>query len=179
MSAELNVLKIVSERLAAAGLDFMLTGSFALTFYATPRMTRELDFVVALRITDVETLADLFSPDFFVDAALVQAAITDQRLFNMMHYQSGIKIDVIVRKDAEYRLLEFARRVPFDLAGSTSWIVTKEDLILSKLVWAQAGASELQMRDVRTLLIEPLDREYLHTWAPQLGVATLPREILG
>lgn len=45
MSSELDVLRIVSERLEAAGLAFMLTGSLAMSYYATPRMTRDLDLV--------------------------------------------------------------------------------------------------------------------------------------
>ncbi len=43
MLEELEVLKIVSERLEAAQLPFMLTGSFAMAYYGKPRMTRDLD----------------------------------------------------------------------------------------------------------------------------------------
>ena len=42
MLEELEVLKIVSERLEAAQLP-MLTGSFAMAYYGKPRMTRDLD----------------------------------------------------------------------------------------------------------------------------------------
>jgi hypothetical protein len=43
MDSELDVLRLVGERLGASGLPFMLTGSFAMAYYATPRMTRDLD----------------------------------------------------------------------------------------------------------------------------------------
>ena len=49
MLEELEVLRMVSERLEAARLPFMLTGSFALAYYGKPRMTRDLDIVVSLR----------------------------------------------------------------------------------------------------------------------------------
>lgn len=48
MIGELDVLSIVSERLDTAGLPFMLTGSYAMAWYTTPRMTRDLDIVVAM-----------------------------------------------------------------------------------------------------------------------------------
>jgi len=51
MTEELDVLRIISERLRAADVAFMLTGSFALGYYGKPRMTRDLDFVVALMET--------------------------------------------------------------------------------------------------------------------------------
>ena len=50
MHAELEVLKIVSERLEAAHIPYMLTGSFAMAYYGQPRMTRDLDLVVALAV---------------------------------------------------------------------------------------------------------------------------------
>jgi hypothetical protein len=43
MTEELDVLRIISERLRAADFPFMLTGSFALGYYGKPRMTRDLD----------------------------------------------------------------------------------------------------------------------------------------
>jgi len=53
MTGELDVLRRVSQVLDEAGLDYMLTGSMALAYYATPRMTRDIDIVIALhRIAD-------------------------------------------------------------------------------------------------------------------------------
>ncbi len=177
MTTELEVLRIVSARLSDCGLPFMLTGSFALAYYATPRMTRDLDLVVALEERKVGILIAAFAPDFYVDADAALDAVRNERLFNLMHLDSGIKVDLIVRKGAEYRQIEFARRQPVDLAGVQTWIVTREDLILSKLVWAHATQSELQMRDVRQLMGERVDIDYLHRWAPVLGVAELLEQV--
>ena len=96
-----------------------------------------------------------------------------------MHFASGIKVDLIVRKDSEYRHVEFARRKAVDLAGVSTWIASREDLILSKLVWAREANSELQRRDVATLLGESVDRKYLDHWAARLGVAEILEEITG
>jgi len=74
-------------------------------------------------------------------------AVRAERLFSLMHLASGIKVDLIVRKAAPYRQLEFSRRQPVDLAGIKTWIVSREDLILSKLVWARDSGSELQLRE--------------------------------
>lgn len=90
---------------------------------------------------------------------------------------SGIKVDLIVRKGSEYRQVEFARRREVTMAGVKTWIVSREDLILSKLVWAADSNSELQLRDVRSLLDDNVDRKYLEQWAGRLGVAELMRKI--
>ena len=171
MLEELEVLKIVSERLEAAQLPFMLTGSFAMAYYGRPRMTRDLDIVVSLGEDDVSGLVAVLSPDFYIDADSVRSAVASRRLFNLMHFATGIKVDLIVRKGAEYRQVEFARRRPVELSDVRTWIVSREDLILSKLVWAKDSGSELQYRDVRTLLDESMDRAYLQHWAARLDVA--------
>lgn len=178
MLEELEVLKIVSERLEAAQLPFMLTGSFAMAYYGKPRMTRDLDLVVSLGEDDVASIVAALSPDFYIDADSVRSAVISQRLFNLMHYATSIKVDLIVRKSSEYRQVEFARRQPVQMNGVSTWIVSREDLILSKLVWAKDSGSELQRRDVRTLGDKSMDRAYLDRWAARLGVADALAEII-
>jgi hypothetical protein len=178
MTTELEVLGLVSDRLTAASVPFMLTGSFALAYYATPRMTRDLDIVVALDERDVEPLVTAFASDFYVDADAARTAVLTERMFNLMHLESGVKVDFIVRKSNEYRQVEFARRKPVAIASVRTWIVSCEDLILSKLVWALQSNSELQRRDIRQLLVGSIDRDYVRKWAQQLGVTTLLDELL-
>jgi hypothetical protein len=175
---ELDVLRIVSERLSAQGLDYMLTGSFAMAWYATPRMTRDLDIVVALKETDVDALVDALLPDFYVDRDAASLAVRTERLFNLMHLASGIKVDLIIRKASEYRQVEFARRVLVRSGDLQAWVVTREDLILSKLEWARETGSELQKRDVLALLAGPVDMSYLGYWAERIGVARELEETL-
>jgi hypothetical protein len=155
----------------------MLTGSFALGYYGKPRMTRDLDFVVALMEQHVDGLVKAFSPDFYIDEDAARSAVRSQRMFNLMHLGSAIKVDLIVRKDSEYRQVEFARRKAVELAGVSTWITSREDLILSKLVWARDSNSELQRRDVRTLLDDSVDWSYLREWAPKLDVGEMLDEI--
>jgi hypothetical protein len=178
MLNELDVLRLVSHRLTVAKFQFMLTGSFALAYYATPRMTRDLDMVVALRSEDVGRLTRAFAVDFFLDPADVRAAIAAERMFNLMHLESGIKVDFIVRKQTEYRRLEFSRRVAVQLSGVETFIVSREDLILSKLVWSAESKSEMQRRDIVSLLHPGLDHVYLRRWAESLGVLTALEQVL-
>ncbi len=142
MLEELKVLRVVSERLEAAQLPFMLTDSFAMAYYGKPRMTRDLDIVVSLGEDDVRGIVAALSPDFYIDADSVRSAVVSQRLFSLMHLATSIKVDLIVRKGSEYRQVEFARRQPVQMHGVKTWIVSREDLILSKLVWAQDSGSE-------------------------------------
>src|SRR5262245_54377315 len=101
MLEELEVLKIVNERMEATQLPFMLTGSFAMAYSSKPRMTRDLDIVVSLGEDDVNSLVAALSPDFYIDVDSVRSAVASQRLFNLMHLATSMKVDLIVRKSSE------------------------------------------------------------------------------
>jgi len=49
-------------------------------------------------------------------------------------------------------------------------MASREDLILSKLLWARDASSELQMRDVQALLEDSVDQAYLNEWVLKLAV---------
>lgn len=178
MTTELDVLRRVSAGLSAQGLPFMLTGSFAMAHYVTPRMTRDIDIVVALKREDIDAMVSEFAAEFYLDADAGRSAIEAERLFNMIHQASGIKLDLIVRKSSDYRLVEFDRRQRANLGTVDTWIVSREDLILSKLVWARDSQSAMQRRDVELLLQgDDLDKGYLRLWASRLGVDTVLNEL--
>ncbi|HEX9673933.1 MAG TPA: hypothetical protein VGA12_10895 [Burkholderiales bacterium] len=178
MTAELDVLQDAVMRLERAGIPYMLTGSIALSYYAQPRMTRDIDLVVELSGRDAKSVAALFSPDYYVAEADIGRAMATQGMFNVLHLEKVVKLDLIVRKDSAYRIHEFGRRQRIRLPGFEAWIASREDLILSKLVWAKDASSEVQLRDVRALLAGGADRTYLQRWAAELSVAELLKRTL-
>jgi hypothetical protein len=179
VSAELEVLQDAIARLERAGIPYMLTGSVAASYYAQPRMTRDVDVVVELVGQDPKSIAQLFAGDYYVSQDDVERAIATQTMFNVLHLGKLVKLDLIVRKDTRYRRQEFERRRRVQMPDFAAWIVSKEDLILSKLVWAKESGSELQMRDVRALLAGGADTAYLREHADELSVAGLLETCLG
>ena len=179
MKTELDVLRDVSQRLESGGVEFMLTGSMAMNFYAQPRMTRDIDLVVKLASNQTESFIHLFESEYYVDRHAVATAIAHRSVFNLIHNETIIKFDCIILKDQQYRQEEFARRKKIRLGDFETWIVTREDLILSKLHWAKDSKSELQFRDVKNLLSPDCDMPYLYSRAEELGVKSLLKEMAG
>lgn len=179
MSEQLDVLKIVAQRLEKAGIPYMLSGSVAMNFYAQPRMTRDIDIVVELLPKDARRISTLFSSDFYVDEQDVQESIQNHGIFNVIHTHWMVKVDFIVRKELEYRKEEFRRRRSIPLDEAKLCVVAPEDLILSKLDWGKDSRSELQLKDARNLIssVQDLDWEYLMHWSKQLGLTELLDEV--
>jgi hypothetical protein len=179
VSDELDVLKSVTAQLEGAGIPYMVTGSMAANFYAVPRMTRDIDIVIELSEREVDRVTRLFQQEFYIDRDMVQRAVRDHAMFNMIHNALVVKVDCVVRKETEYRREEFSRRRAVSVAGQRVFIVSPEDLILSKLDWAKESRSQMQLDDVRNLLrsVQGLDTEYLNRWADRLGLTTLYQEV--
>lgn len=177
MASEIDIVGDVSRRLRKLGIPHMLTGSVAMTYYAEPRMTRDIDFVIDAGIAHVGAIVTEFGGDYYVDEGAVGEAVRDRSIFNMIHRRSVTKVDCVIRKDSEYRRLEFERRVFADIGGVSTHLVRKEDLILSKLVWAKPSRSEMQLRDVRNLMSTGYDRGYVDEWKDRLGVGELLEEL--
>jgi hypothetical protein len=178
IETELDVLRDVSQRLEGAGIAFMLTGSVAMNHYAQPRMTRDIDLVVALDQTHTEAFVKLFETDYFLDRRSIASAINRRTMFNLIHTDSVIKVDCVVLKSDEYRQQEFARRKLITIGDFHTWIVSREDLVLSKLIWSRESKSEMQFRDVRNLLTTGCDIVYLRSHASALGVGDVLEDFL-
>src|SRR5436305_10808569 len=154
----------------------MLTGSMAMNYYAQPRMTPDIDLIVAMGAPDVNRIINLFQSDYYVSREALVSAIAQRSMFNIIHNESVIKVDFIIKKESPYRSVEFARRSKVVIGDFSVWIVSKEDLVISKLCWAQDSHSELQLRDVRNLAATGCDRAYVEKWTTELGLAKLWQE---
>jgi hypothetical protein len=176
VSEELEVLRVVVDRLKGADVSHMLTGSVAMAWYAQPRQTRDIDIVVDLPESKIDVVVAAFSPDFYIDRDMVLDEVRRHGMFNMIEDAAAMKVDMIIRKDDSYASEAFQRRRSVEIThGLALDIISAEDLVLSKLAWAKEGESDLQLRDVRNLLrsVADLDRAYVTRWAGLLGLSAL------
>ena len=173
-----DVLKDFSSRLEQLGIEYMLTGSMALVHYAVPRTTADIDIVVELEADDALKFIKEFERDYYIPSNRVRDAISRKTMFNVLNQETVIKIDCVIRKNDEFQMEVFSNRRRVNYAGFDVWIIGKEGLILSKLNWAKNTHSEMQMRDVASILRNGYDENYVRTWAKKLGIEDLLNECL-
>jgi hypothetical protein len=155
-------------------IEYMLSGSLALNVYTVPRMTRDIDIVISLKESEIQTFLELFPEDqFYFSLPAIKEAVQNYGMFNIIDFQSSYKLDLIVLKPDNYRQTEFQRRVRSEVLGFGVYLVCPEDLILSKLIWIQELMSDRQMDDLKHLLaLKDLDWDYLIGWAQTLQLKT-------
>ena len=173
--------------LAIAGLlnkhkiPYLLTGSFASSFYGYPRATHDIDFIVEVNPQSLKKLAAVlptlgrayvFSRREFVSG-------NAPRMVNVYHKKTGIKIDFWVTETSKFKQ-ELARRRQTQFDREKLALVSPEDLILTKLLWCKEIRSERHFNDCAGIWIVQkgkLDEHYLRRRARELSVSDLLAEI--
>ena len=141
-------------------------------------MTRDIDLVVAFYLNDAARITEVLGTDYYVSSEAAREAVVHQTSFNAIHEVTLIKVDFMVRKREDYRLHEFTRRMRVRVEGFELWVVSKEDLTLSKLHRARESVSERQLSDVENLIATGCDEEYLRTWSAALNLTDMLTRVL-
>jgi hypothetical protein len=168
------LLTLAAEFFDRNNIAYALTGSQASIAYGEQRFTADIDVVVKLDQRKLAAiLASFPSPEFYVSEVAATNAVTNGGQFNIIHPDSGQKIDVIVPRDPAWPD-DFVRRRQMLLENHVRvWFVSPEDLILRKMGFFQEGGSEKHLRDIASMLRisgKAIDREYIDQWAAALGL---------
>lgn len=172
------VLRDFAARVERIGVDYMLTGSMAMLKYATPRFTMDIDIVIDLTAENAGRVIEVLESDYYVPRQAAKLAIARKGMFNAIHQDSAFKIDLVVCKDSEFHQTAFANRRRIEYTDFDVWIISKDDLIVSKLWWAKDSLSEVQMRDVKNLMRTGCGVDYIRSWTEKLGAENLFNQCL-
>ena len=161
-------------------IAYMVTGSVASSFHGRPRTTFDLDIVIDPTQRQLEEFLSRLGDEYYVSSAAAREAYEQRGMFNVIDYETGVKTDLILRKNRNFSQREFDRRKRESLMGVSGYVVTAEDSILSKLEWSKLGESGRQVSDVIDIcrVNSDLDVEYLRDWAEHLGIADLLSQVL-
>jgi hypothetical protein len=176
----IDVALLVADALEACGLQYVVGGSVASSVSGEPRTTMDVDFVVAISEADVDRVVERLAPAFYIDAGAIRRAIRQRSTVNIIHQQTGIKVDLFVAGGGplDHRQLQRRRRVQVSEGPRYLYVHTPEDILLQKLRWFRMGGetSDRQWRDILGLLIvqgQNLDLNYVRDGAEAVAVADL------
>lgn len=165
----------VARVLDAMGLPYAVGGSMASMRYGEPRFTNDIDIVVELPSSRVEEFARHFPvEEFYLSTDAAQQAIRFRSQFNIIHPESGLKVDVILPPADAHGQTQLERaRDAEAMPGERVRYASPEDVIIRKLLYYQEGGSSKHLRDIASMLKisrEDIDREEIGRWADELGV---------
>jgi hypothetical protein len=174
-----DVIALLVELFEKYKISYILTGSFAGSYWGYPRATHDVDFLVEVESKGSERLISMLKglgKDFEISFSQAENAIKTKWFFNIFHRETDLKIDFWVAKDSDFEKNKFNRKVYTKVFDRKIAIVSAEDLVLTKLRWIKEVYSERHFRDCVGILKRQkgnLDEKYLVKNAEKLGVAKL------
>lgn len=160
--------------LEAAGIPYMLTGSYASSLHSIPRATRDLDIIIfPNRDQLTRFLQSLPSSEYHSDPVDAIDALRHRGQFNIIDYATGWKVDFIIPSFDEFQIEEFERRQVIEVNGLQLSVASPEDIVIAKLRWAKIGESERQVEDAATVIRlqgAKLDIAYVERQVRKLGI---------
>jgi len=174
----IQALTSLVEVLERFGIAYYIGGSVASSVHGRRRYTQDVDVVAALQLKHVQTLVAMLQQEYYIDADMIRGAIQNGSSFNLLHHDTGVKVDVFVQKTGPFSQQEMrrAREDVLEVGSRPFFFASAEDMILAKLDWWKqgGGVSNRQWNDILEIIKEKhaaLDIAYLRQSAPMLGVA--------
>jgi hypothetical protein len=164
----------------ALSIPYFIGGSVALHAHSAYRMTNDIDLVADVHTEHADLLEMHLKAEYYADAYMIRQAVLRASSFNVIHFETAIKVDVFILKKLPYTQEQMRRRISETLlpGGRTFSFVSAEDMVLSKLDWYRIGGemSARQWNDIKGVLRnkdDDLDYLYMVQWAKQIGVSDL------
>jgi hypothetical protein len=157
-------------------IPYMLVGGLAANYYSIPRLTHDADILVEMKPEHALVLAERLQSAYFVDPEAIRQAIASRGQSNLIHLETGFKIDLWVLEDTPFDRVRFSRRVPGRVFGRDVFLSTPEDLMLVKLAWFKRSDLQKHYLDALGLYRTQrgtLQRDYLREQAEAMSVAAL------
>lgn len=165
-------------------IPYMISGSVASMLYGEPRLTNDIDVVVAIKTNNADKLKNAFpSEEFYVlpEETIIEE-IRRKGQFNIIHIPTAIKMDCIILKDTEFELEEFKRRkkIPF-IENIEAFTATPESVIINKILSYKLGHSEKHISDIIGILKisgNIVNKKYIQEWCRELKIEDIWNKIL-
>lgn len=172
---EEDVLLEVLETLIEIKIPYALTGGLAVSFYGNPRSTHDFDLIVQIPHDPkmIKKLLAVFGKDYYISEEGIIDALLHKTMFNIIHHETGLKIDFWILKGDAYDHEAFLCRKQKKLMGKDIFILSAEDMIINKLLWYKVSEIYKHLNDAKGIYRiqgDKLDQKYLTEWADRLSI---------
>jgi hypothetical protein len=166
--------------LEASHLPYMIVGSLATNFHGIPRSTADADFVLALAPHALERFTESLPPELRLQPQGSFETVTGTLRYVIELDASPFVCELFVLSDDPHDRDRFSRRERVDILGRTASIASAEDMIVTKLRWAQLGNRHKDVDDARNIIAvrdHDLDWPHIRRWCAEHGTLDLLEQI--
>jgi len=163
---------VVIDALRSHSVDHVVVGSFASNFYGVPRSTQDIDFVVQLGNTSVHDIVKALGPAFQLDPQRGFETVTATQRHVIRLADGSFAIELFYLSEDAHDRERFQRRCRVTLLGRETFLLSVEDVVVTKLRWSGGVGREKDLADLRNVIAvrqDAIDWVYVHRWCDLHG----------
>jgi hypothetical protein len=163
MADALAITTQVIAALSRCGVPHVVVGSFARNFHSFPRSTKDADIVLAIDAHGLGQFEAELGREFSLDPQATFETITGTFRHVLIHRETEFKTELFLLSQDAYDQERFRRRQAISFNDQATFVLTAEDVIVTKLRWLRPKDVE-DIRDVIAVKSAKLDWDYIHRW---------------
>ncbi|MBI2341253.1 MAG: hypothetical protein HYU98_00765, partial [Deltaproteobacteria bacterium] len=135
--------------------------------------THDLDVVIEIKLADFNKVCRKFAKRYMIDADMVANALQYSTHFSIIHNKSDLKIDFWILKESSSEKEKFGRRKKVSLFGMPTYIISAEDMVLTKLEWFKRSNNTKHLDDAVGIIrvqAGKLNKAYIMRALEKLGI---------
>jgi hypothetical protein len=175
MNLEELVRRVVGA-LEAANIPYVLVGSLSSNFYGVSRGTQDADIVVSCPGARISELMRALGSEFERNPQLAFETVTATTKTLLRVKQTGFQIEIFFLSSDEHDQERFSRRKKVAMFGREAYVLSLEDVLITKLRWLHLAGRRKDEDDLRAVLRlqhHRVDWPYVESWCDRHGTQEL------
>ncbi len=160
-------------------VPYVLVGAFSVNFHGIVRSTHDADFVAVFGGLQVAAIVHELGENFHLDPQMSFESATGTARYIVNYVdppRKSLQVEFFRLSNDEFDQQRFARKIQGDFLGRLVYLLTAEDVIITKLRWYKALRRSKDKDDARGVIAvqgESLDWEYIRRWCDAHGTREL------
>ena len=151
-----NLFLLYTDILKKNDIQYFISGSVASIVYGEPRLTNDIDLIIALNESDIKRFIAAFSSNVFYcppeETISSEVKLEVQGHFNLIHQETGFKADIYLIGKDEFQIWALKNKVKINFEGSEIYLAPVEYVVIKKLEWYKEGKSPKHLSDIQNIL---------------------------
>lgn len=179
MADEITVERVTAQLFDAldrAAVDYVVVGSLASSFYGVARSTQDADIVISCDRGKTSDLVRELGAGYARDPQMAFETVTSTTKTLISEKQSKFQIEAFSLSDDPHDLERFARRRKVKMYGRDAYILTVEDVVVTKTRWLHIAGRAKDDADLRAVIQvqgTKIDWPYVESWCDRHGTREL------
>jgi hypothetical protein len=161
-------------------MPYVVVGSFATNVYGVARATKDADLVVQFGPGQLGKLVESLEPELVCDRQLRFESVTGTRKIELHDPETTFTVELFWHSDDPHDQERFTRRKNISIFGREVWVLSREDVLVTKLRWlliANRPKDRIDIKSVIAVQGDAIDWPYVESWCERHRTRALLEQI--